>query len=378
MKKRVLCIAGTRPEIIKMAPVIRALRATPWAEVVVAGSGQHQELAESAFAAFGIAPDLDLAVMAEGQTLGGLTGRLFEGLEPLLRDAAPDLVVAQGDTTTVMAVATSCYYLGIPFAHVEAGLRTGNLRNPFPEEFNRIVCGRLAALHFAPTEVARRALLAESVAPGAIALTGNTVIDALLATPGEPPAGLDPACRLILLTAHRRENFGAPLEGIFRALRDVVAAHADVQLLYPVHPNPAVAETARRVFAGAPRVLLAPPLGYAAFVGAMRRAYLIVSDSGGVQEEAPALGKPVVVIRTETERPEVLAAGSARLVGTNPDGVRGGVEMLLDDDATYRAMAKPRSPYGDGHAAERIVDAVEVYLGLKPRRAIADFEAAES
>ncbi len=376
MKKRILCITGTRPEVIKMAPVIHALRATDWAETILAGTGQHRELATSAFAAFGLAPDIDLAVMTDNQTLAGLTSRLFHVLEPVLRETSPDVVIAQGDTTTVMAVAVCCFYLAVPFAHLEAGLRTGNLKDPFPEEYNRLTCGRLAALHFAPTEVARRALIAEGVAPEKIALTGNTVIDALMATEDRAPAGIDPARRLILMTAHRRENFGAPLHAVFRALRDVLLARADLQLLYPVHPNPNVAEMARRAFADVPQAVLTPPLGYEAFVGAMRRSHLIISDSGGVQEEAPALGKPVLVIRNETERPEALAAGTARLVGTGYEAVRGAAEELLDDENAYRAMARGLSPYGDGRAAARVTDALEVFLGLKARRQLSDFDAA--
>jgi len=356
-----------------MAPVIRALRATSWADVIFAATGQHKELAQSALTAFGLVPDLDLALMTENQTLSSLTGRLFLSLEPILKELAPDLVIAQGDTTTVMAVATACFYLGFPFAHLEAGLRTGNLRDPFPEEFNRVVCGRLARLHFAPTETARQALLDERLDPRAIAVTGNTVIDALAATEGTPPEGLDSYLKLILMTAHRRENFGAPLEGVFRAVRDTLESRRDTQLLYPVHPNPNVTDMARRIFEGVPRVILCPPLGYDAFVGAMRRAYLIVSDSGGVQEEAPALAKPVLVIRNETERPEAVAAGVARLVGTDYDTVRGAIEALLTDAQLYRAMASGASPYGDGRASARIVDVLEAFFGFRQQRALADF-----
>ena len=373
MQKRILCIAGTRPEVIKLAPVVRALRAAQWAEPIVAASGQHRELAESAFAAFGLSPDLDLAVMTENQTLSSLTGRLFLTLEPQLRNLAPDLVIAQGDTTTVMAVAMSCFYLGIPFAHLEAGLRTGNLQDPFPEEFNRVVCGHLAGLHFAPTATARRALISERVPADKVVVTGNTVIDALLATKGTAPAGIDAGRKLILMTAHRRENFGAPLERIFSAIRDVLTARDDVQLLYPVHPNPNVAAMADKVFRDVPGAVLSGPLDYVSFVGAMQRAHHIVSDSGGVQEEAPALGKPVLVIRNETERPEAVAAGAARLVGTTYEKVRGAIEELLDDETVYRSMACGVSPYGDGRAAARIIDALEVFFQIKKQRGMSDF-----
>ena len=373
MTKRILCIAGTRPEIIKLAPVIRALRRTAWAEAIVAASGQHRELAESAFAAFSLRPDVHFSVMTDNQTLAGLTGRLFHTLEPCISDFAPDLVIAQGDTTTVMVVAMTCFYLNVPFAHLEAGLRTNDLQNPFPEELNRVVCGRLAALHFAPTETARQALLSERVAPGAIVVTGNTVIDALLETEGVAPPGLDRRRKLILMTAHRRENFGLPLERVFTAVRDVLGSRADLQLLYPVHPNPNVAEMAHRVFDGVPSAILCQPLAYDRFVGAMRRAHLIVTDSGGVQEEAPALGKPVLVTREQTERPEAVAAGVARLVGTDYSAVRTSLEELLDDRHAYAAMARGSSPYGDGHASARIVDALEVFFRLKGTREMPDF-----
>jgi UDP-N-acetylglucosamine 2-epimerase (non-hydrolysing) len=373
MTKKVLCIAGTRPEIIKLAPVIRALRAVPWAETTVAASGQHRELAESAFAALGLHPDLHFSVMTDNQTLASLTGRLFHALEPCIRDCAPDLVIAQGDTTTVMTVAMTCFYLSVPFAHLEAGLRTNNFQNPFPEELNRVICGHLAALHFAPTETSRRALLAERTDPASIIVTGNTVIDALLQTEGIPPPGLDPRRKLILMTAHRRENFGAPLERVFTAVRDLLTNRADLQLLYPVHPNPNVAAMAHRIFDAVPAAILCEPLPYDRFVGAMRRAHLIVTDSGGVQEEAPALGRPVLVTREQTERPEAITAGVARLVGTDGHAIRAALEELLDDRQAYAAMARGGSPYGDGRAAARIIDALECFFGLKSAREMDDF-----
>ena len=374
--KKILCIAGTRPEIIKLAPVIRALRAAPWAAPVLAASGQHRDLAESAFAALGLRPDLHFSVMTENQTLAGLTGRLFHALEPCIRDQAPDLVIAQGDTTTVMVAAMTCFYLNVPFAHLEAGLRTNDLQNPFPEELNRVVCGRLAALNFAPTETARQALLAERTPPESIIVTGNTVIDALLQTDGAAPPGLDPRKKLILMTAHRRENFGAPLERVFTAVREVLSNRDDLQLLYPVHPNPNVAALAHRIFDGIPAAILCAPLAYDRFVGAMRRAHLIVTDSGGVQEEAPALGKPVLVTREQTERPEAVTAGVARLVGTDAHAIRAALEELLDDRHAYAAMARGSSPYGDGRASARIIDALELFFGLKEARAMPDFVPA--
>lgn len=373
MTKTILCIAGTRPEVIKMAPVIRALRAAAWTNTIIVASGQHRELAEDAFAVHGLRPDVHLSVMTENQTLAGLTGRLFGALEQCIGKCQPDLVIAQGDTTTVMAAAMTSFYLNVPFAHLEAGLRTGDLRDPFPEELNRVICGRIAGLHFAPTEVAGRALEREKVDPASIVVTGNTVIDALLETEGVPPPAYDPSRKLILLTAHRRENFGAPLERVFAAIRDVLTARPELQLLYPVHPNPNVSETAFRVFGGMDRAVLCPPLRYDAFVGAMRCAHLIISDSGGVQEEAPALRRPVLVIREKTERPEAIAAGVARLVGTNYGTVRAALEELLDDPRVYAAMARGASPYGDGRASARIVDALEVFFGRKASRTVPDF-----
>jgi UDP-N-acetylglucosamine 2-epimerase (non-hydrolysing) len=283
----------------------------------------------------------------------------------VLADERPDLVLAQGDTTTVMVTALGCFYRGIPFGHVEAGLRTGDMRNPFPEELNRVLVGRMAALHFAPTEGARQNLMREGVPAGSVEVTGNTVIDALLwaadrvdTAPFAPPPGK----RLVLVTAHRRENFGAPFESVCRALRDV-ADRGDVQLLYPVHPNPNVRDVARRVLGGHPAIRLVDPLDYPAMVAAMRACTLILTDSGGVQEEAPSLGKPVLVLRTTTERPEGIAAGAAKLVGTDRARIVAEANRLLDDPAAHAAMARVSNPYGDGRAAQRLVDRVRRFFG---------------
>lgn len=359
--KTIACIIGTRPEAIKMAPVILALRQEPWARVVVVVTAQHRELADEVLTLFGIVPDHDLNLMQPNQTLAALTARAITGLDGVLTRLAPDMVIAQGDTTTVMTSAMVCFYRRVPFLHVEAGLRSHDLQNPFPEEFNRIVAGRLAALHFAPTETARRQLLAEGVAEAAVVMTGNTVIDALyriaaLDVPLEH--GLDPARRLILATVHRRENFGEPLDGICRAFLELVDSHPDVELLWPVHPNPNVTSVAHRRLGDHPRIHLVPPLSYGAFVTAMKRAFLILSDSGGVQEEAPALARPVLVLRRETERPDAIDAGVARLIGTETATIIAEARRLLDDEAAYRAMARGISPYGDGHAAGRIVAAI--------------------
>jgi len=377
----VLCVIGTRPEAIKMAPVIAALRATQWARVTTMVSGQHRELLRQALATFAIAPDVDLDVMTDNQTLSQLTARLFERLEPALCNLAPDIVLAQGDTTTVMAAALSCHYLGIKFAHVEAGLRSGNLRNPFPEEMNRIVTGIVADLHFAPTQLAAQTLLGERVPHERIIVTGNTVIDALLATLDRAPPSPWPTNRdrrLILLTAHRRESFGAPLESVMLGMRDIVDQHQDVELLFPVHPNPIVRALAASTLSGHDRIHLVDPLPYEQFVAAMKAAHLIVSDSGGVQEEAPALRKPVLVIREETERSEAVTAGVAKLIGANAETVRKEVKLLLTDADAYAMMARGASPYGDGAGAARIVDALEAYLGVKPRRDMPDWAYEDS
>lgn len=355
---KLLCIAGTRPEAIKMAPVIQALHEEPWADCRVLATAQHRQMLDQVLRLFDIAADIDLDIMRPNQALNALTARLLLDLDAALEVESPDAVLAQGDTTTVMSAALACFHRRIPFGHVEAGLRTGDLGNPFPEEMNRVIASRLARWHFAPTERSRANLLREGCEASHIWVTGNTVIDALLrvaATHPDPGVPIDPSRRLILVTAHRRENFGAPFETICRAIRHLTDIYPDVQVLYPVHPNPNVRELAHALLGGHERITLGEPLDYAAFVGAMQRAYLILSDSGGVQEEAPALGKPVLVLRQETERPEAVAAGVVELVGTDFDAIVGAARRLLDDAAAYREMAKGASPYGDGHAAGRIV-----------------------
>lgn len=359
--KKILCTIGTRPEAIKMAPVIRALQAAPGFDCRVLATAQHRQMLDQVLQVFGIVPDIDLNIMRPGQTLNGLTGRLLVALEKVLADETPDAVLAQGDTTTVLATALAAFHDRIPFGHVEAGLRTGDLGNPFPEEMNRVVASRLTRWHFAPTRLTADRLLAEGTPAADIHVTGNTVIDALHhVAAGRPGTGLplDPSRRLLLVTLHRRENFGAPLRRICDALARLIAANPDVQMLLPVHHNPNVRGTLQERFGAMPRVLLCEPLDYPAFVGAMQRATLILSDSGGVQEEAPALGKPVLVLRETTERPEAVTAGVARLIGTETDPIVAAAQELLDDPAAYAAMARHASPYGDGRAAARIVDAL--------------------
>lgn len=358
-RKRILAVVGTRPEAIKMAPVIRALRSEPWAEVRVLATAQHRQMLDQVLDAFAIVPDVDLDIMAPNQTLPELTSRLLSRLDEVFARERPDAVLIQGDTTTVMTAAMAAFYRHIAVGHVEAGLRTGDLQNPFPEEMNRIVAGRLSRWHFAPTAGARDNLLREGFDPASVHVTGNTVIDALLEVvqrevplPVEVPEGR----RMLLVTAHRRENFGAPFREVCEAVRDIADRHADVHVVYPVHPNPNVSGPAHEILSGHARIVLCPPLDYLPFVAAMKRAHLILTDSGGVQEEAPALGKPVLVMRQETERPEAVEAGVVKLVGPVREAIVAEASRLLDDPEAYARMARGVSPYGDGRAAGRIVD----------------------
>ena len=316
---------------------------------------------------FGIEADIDLDAMRPGQGLASLTARLLGSVSEALENERPDFVLAQGDTTTVLATALASYYLKIPFGHVEAGLRTHRLFSPFPEEGNRVVATHLSSAHFVPTPAARDNLLREGIDPATIHMTGNTVIDALLETAGRDiPVGvdLDPAWRLILVTAHRRDNFGEPLRAICEAIVRLHDRHPDVAFLWPVHPNPAIGPLVAEVLGGRPRVKLCNPLSYGPFVAAMKRSFLILTDSGGVQEEAPALCKPVLILRETSERPESIAAGVARLVGTDTDAIGRETERLLLDPDAYRAMASGASPYGDGRAAGRVVEALATLLGV--------------
>ncbi len=357
-KKKVLSVVGTRPEAIKMAPVILALKNEQWAEVRVLATAQHRQMLDQVLEVFDIEPDIDLDIMRPNQALTTLTARLLLDLDDVLQAEKSDIVLVQGDTTTVMTVALACFYHRIPVGHVEAGLRTGNMQNPFPEEANRVIAGRLARWHFAPTESSRQNLLHEGIADENIVVTGNTVIDALWMTVAKDldlGIELDPEKRLVLITSHRRENFGEPFRNICRALHTLATRNPDVQFLYPVHPNPNVKDVAHEMLGDYQNIHLCEPLDYAPFVAAMKRSYLIISDSGGVQEEAPALGKPVLVLRDETERPEAVEQGVVKLVGPNYDRIVEEAQRLLDDESAYRAMARGVSPYGDGHSAERIV-----------------------
>jgi len=359
MKKKIICVVGTRPEAIKMAPVIQALTQENWTDIKVLATAQHRQMLDQVLNLFEITPDRDLNVMQPNQTLSSLTAKLMTELDQVFKEEKPDAVLAQGDTTTVMCVALSCFYHRIPFGHVEAGLRTGDIWNPFPEEMNRVVASRMAKWHFAPTLSSRNNLLAEGILASDIFVTGNTVIDALLdivkKTGQETIPGIDPSKRLLLVTSHRRENFGQPFREICRAILHLVKHNEDIQVMYPVHPNPNVKDTAYELLGQHPRILLCEPLEYLPFVTAMKNAYLILSDSGGVQEEAPALAKPVLVLRSETERPEAVAEGVVKLVGTDFEKIISEAQRLLDDSSYYQEVARGISPYGDGLASARIV-----------------------
>lgn len=355
---KILVVVGTRPEAIKMAPVILALKKEPWAEVRVLATAQHRHMLDQVLNFFEITPDIDLDIMRPNQALTTLTARLLLDLDDVLLAEKPDVVLVQGDTTTVMTVALACFYHRIQVGHVEAGLRTGDMQNPFPEEANRVIAGRLARWHFAPTESARQNLLKEGIRDSDITVTGNTVIDALYMTAEkelEFGIAIDPSKRMILVTSHRRENFGVPFQNICRAIQTLAKRNPDVEFLYPVHPNPNVKDIAHEMLGASENIHLCEPLDYAPFVAAMKRSYLIISDSGGVQEEAPALGKPVLVLRDETERPEAVDQQVVKLVGSDFDRIVNETQRLLDDEASYSAMARGISPYGDGHGAERIV-----------------------
>jgi UDP-N-acetylglucosamine 2-epimerase (non-hydrolysing) len=351
---KIACVIGTRPEAIKMAPVIRALRASNWADCRVIATAQHRDLLDGPLAVFGIKPDIDLDLMTEGQTLVDLTGRIIPALTSALSGFAPAAVLAQGDTVTVFAAALAAFYARLPFGHVEAGLRTHDLAQPFPEEGLRQMVSRITRWHFTPTRNAAANLAREGIDATAVHMTGNTGIDALLSSVQAAAVPKQEPERLILLTAHRRENFGAPMERIFAAVRRIADQYADVRVVYPVHPNPTVREAARRLLDGHPRIVLCEPLNYLEFVAAMRDSSFVLTDSGGVQEEAPALGKPVLVLREQTERPEAVAAGVAQVVGTTTERIFAESCRLLDDPVHYRSMARGVSPYGDGLAAGRI------------------------
>jgi UDP-N-acetylglucosamine 2-epimerase (non-hydrolysing) len=371
MPYRILFVFGTRPEAIKLCPIVLHLQSRPSEfEVRVSVTAQHRQMLDQVLRAFDVTPDHDLDLMIPGQTLFQSTSRILSGLEPVLKTEQPDLVLVQGDTTTTLCGALAAFYRKIPVGHVEAGLRTGDPLQPFPEEMNRVLTTQLSSLHFAATEGAARNLKAEGVASERISVTGNSGIDAVLYVrdgleqgrlPGSEWPQLDPAKKLILVTAHRRESFGEGFEHICSAL-ERLSDREDVQIVYPVHPNPNVQATVSRRLAGRERIHLIEPLGYIPFVDLMRRAHLLLTDSGGIQEEGPSLGKPVLVMRAKTERPEAVEAGTVRLVGTNEDRIVGETERLLDNPAEYARMTRVHNPYGDGRASRRIADLIVTFF----------------
>jgi len=363
---RVLVVIGTRPEAIKLAPVIRAARAAAF-DVRVCVTGQHREMLRPILELFDIAPDHDLDLMTPGQTLSRLTAAALEGTSRVIEACNPAWVVVQGDTTTAMAASLASFYRGVPVAHVEAGLRTNDKRQPFPEEANRRIVDDLADLHLAPTERARTNLLREGHSPATVRLTGNTGIDALryaISLDYEmargPLGALPRDRRIVLVTAHRRESFGVGMVAICRALVQLVQQIDDIQIVYPVHLNPNVQDPVREHLSGQERISLLPPLDYMSLIQLMRASTLILTDSGGIQEEAPSLGRPVLVLRDVTERPEAVEAGCARIVGTNESRIVREARRLLEDETAYRRMAHVANPFGDGHASERIVDALRI------------------
>lgn len=382
MKLRVSVILGTRPEAIKLAPVILALRSHPSFECHVCATAQHREMLDQVLAVFDIVPDSDLSLMRPGQSLTDLTCRALKGIDEYLIEQKPDLVLVQGDTTTVFAATLASFYQDIPVGHVEAGLRTGNLKSPWPEEGNRVLTTDLAALHFVPTAISRDNLLSEGVPDARIFLTGNTVIDALLLAieklHGKPTevSGIDPSLMngrrdspLVLITGHRRESFGEKLESICSAIKDLAERFPQVSFVYPVHLNPNVRSTVTHILGGngtggpLKNVHLIEPLSYLPFVALMERSTVILTDSGGIQEEAPSLGKPVLVTRDTTERPEAMAAGTAKLVGADRERIVDEVSRLLTDKQHYDSMATAHNPYGDGKATGRILQAIQGYFG---------------
>jgi len=375
MPVRIMTVLGTRPEAIKLAPVVKAFLGDAEIEHTLCATGQHRQMLDQVLEVFRLTPDYDINLMKPGQDLTHVTATALAGVGQVIDTVKPDWVVVQGDTTTAFAAALAAFYRKVKVAHVEAGLRSGNLYSPWPEEANRKLVSAIATMHFPPTEESRQNLLRENVADDAIVVTGNTVIDALLwmnATLSSEPAlrqqaeakfsFLDPTKKLILVTGHRRENFDGGLEHVCTALAQL-AARPDIEIVYPVHLNPKVQETAKRILSGRPNVHLIEPLEYAPFVALMRRSTIIVTDSGGIQEEAPSLDIPVLVTRDTTERPEAVASGAARLVGTSADAIISCVAELLDNRSVYEAMAKAPNPFGDGSASKLIGSALKAWRG---------------
>ena len=366
---KVITVFGTRPEAIKMAPLVKKLNAEAGIESILCVTAQHREMLDQVLELFDLTPDYDLNIMKPNQTISQITSNVIMGLEEVFKKEKPDIVLVHGDTTTTFATALAAFYQQIKVGHVEAGLRTFDKYSPYPEEMNRLLTGRLADLHFAPTERNRQNLLREGIQEASIYITGNTVIDALLQVAGKPYDFEDETLRkidfenrrVITVTCHRRENLGENMEQIFSAIRDIAQEFEDTEIIYPVHMNPKVRETANRILGGIGRIHLIEPLQYQPHVNLMAKSYLIITDSGGMQEEAPSLGKPVLVVRKETERPEAVEAGTVKLAGVSRDTIYRMAKELLTDHEAYGKMAHAVNPYGDGHACDRIVKALVEY-----------------
>ncbi len=360
MMKKVMVVFGTRPEAIKMCPLVLELKSRPELEVILTVTGQHRQMLDQVLEAFKITPDYDLSIMKEKQSLFDVTINILNGIKGLLEETKPDVVLVHGDTSTTFVTALACFYLHIPVGHVEAGLRTYNIESPYPEEFNRQAVSIISKYNFAPTELSKNNLLKEGKDPSTIFVTGNTAIDALKTTVRKeythPELEWAAGRRLIIITAHRRENLGEPMHHMFRAIRRIIEEHPDVCAIYPIHLNPVVREAARQELEGCDRLHIIEPLEVLDFHNFIARSYMILTDSGGIQEEAPSLGKPVLVMRDTTERPEGIAAGTLKLVGTDEETIYTSFKQLLEDPAEYSRMSEASNPYGDGFACKRIAD----------------------
>lgn len=364
--KKIMVVFGTRPEAIKMCPLVHELKKNTNFKTFVCVTGQHREMLDQVLNTFKITPDFDLSIMIEKQTLFDVTINILNKIKYVLENVKPDIVLVHGDTSTTFATALSCFYLQIPVGHVEAGLRTYNINSPYPEEFNRQAVGTIASIHFAPTETSKNNLIREGKCSRNIFVTGNTAIDALKITVNKnythPELEWANDSRLILLTAHRRENIGKPMHQMFKAVRRIVEEHKDIKVIYPIHMNPTVRKAAKEELEGCNRIHIINPLDVLDFHNFMARSYLILTDSGGIQEEAPSLGKPVLVMRDTTERPEGVSAGTLKLVGTNEETIYSCISLLLSDKKEYEKMSKASNPYGDGEACKRISKLLEHYF----------------
>lgn len=361
--KKVMVVFGTRPEAIKMCPLVNELKSRPSLKIVVCVTGQHRQMLDTVLESFGIEPDYDLSIMKDRQTLYDVTTNILLKIKPILENEYPDIVLVHGDTTTTFATALASFYLQIPIGHVEAGLRTNNIYSPYPEEFNRQAVSIISRYNFAPTQLSKSNLVAEGKDPNSIHITGNTAIDALKTTVRSdyhhPELDWAKDSRLILITAHRRENLGGPMKNMFRAIRRVLDEHQDIKAIYPIHMNPAVREVANKYLGGDDRIHIIEPLDVLDFHNFLNHSYLVLTDSGGIQEEAPSLGKPVLVMRDTTERPEGIAAGTLKLVGTEEDVIYREFNLLISDKNEYEKMSKASNPYGDGNACVRIANILE-------------------